>query len=99
MLERAQVEHAHGAVGADGRKDVARGGRPRDIVHLAVVRDELRDGNRCGDVPDGAGLRARRGVSGIGRPGEREERTVSMEEVTICVGSRVDQEKEVRGAE
>lgn len=27
------------------------------------------------------------------------ERTVSMEEVTMCVGSSVDHEKEVNGAE
>ena len=31
--------------------------------------------------------------------GKRGGRTVSMEEVTMCVGSRVDHEKEVSGAE
>lgn len=96
MLERAKVEHAHGTVGADRGEDVAGGGGPGDVVDFPVVGDELGDRDGGGDVPDGAGLRE----AGETERSEGKGRlAVSIEEVTICVGSRVDQEKDVRGAE
>lgn len=54
VLERAQVERAQRAVRADRDEDVGAPGQPRDVVHLAIVRDELGDSGGRLDVPHGA---------------------------------------------
>mmetsp|Transcript_454 Transcript_454/g.1152 ORF Transcript_454/g.1152 Transcript_454/m.1152 type:complete len:382 (-) Transcript_454:162-1307(-) len=64
VLEAAQIEHADGAIGADRREDVdAR--REREVIHLFVVRDQLRFGLHLGDVPDGAGRVDRAGADDV----------------------------------
>ena len=78
MLERAQVEHAHRAVGADGGEDVDAGGK-REVEDLLVVGDQLRLGLRARATRGGSGaattpcsLIARRtftrGAAGSGAP-------------------------------
>ena len=52
MFEAAQVERAQRAVCADGDEDIRRIGQPRDVVHLAVVRDELRHRRRRVQIPN-----------------------------------------------
>ena len=51
VLETAQVECAEGAVRANGYEYVRRAWQPSDIVHLTVVRDQLRDRGRRVEVP------------------------------------------------
>lgn len=100
MLERTEVEHAHGTVCSDRGEHVPGGRGPGDVVDFSVVCDQLGDGHAGCDVPDCAGLVR----EGVGRRREtmkerREGLTVSIEEVTMWVGSSSDQENEVRGAE
>ena len=54
MFETSQVECAKGAVGADRDEDVCGAGEPGDVVHLAIVSDELCDCRGRVDIPDGA---------------------------------------------
>ena len=54
VLEAAQVECTQGAVRADRDEYIRRAWQPSDIVHLAVVRDQLRHRRRRIEVPHGA---------------------------------------------
>ena len=54
MFETSQVERAKGTVSTDRNEDVCGTGKPGDVVHLAIVGDELCDCRGRVDVPDGA---------------------------------------------
>ena len=54
MFKTAQVERAKGAVSADRDEDVCGARKPGDVVHLAIVSDELCDCRGRVDIPDGA---------------------------------------------
>jgi hypothetical protein len=55
VLQAAQIEHAHTTIGAAANKDVDAVRTESDVVYLLVVRDQLRFGCECGNVPDCAG--------------------------------------------
>mmetsp|Transcript_9537 Transcript_9537/g.22586 ORF Transcript_9537/g.22586 Transcript_9537/m.22586 type:complete len:203 (-) Transcript_9537:360-968(-) len=84
MLQAAEVEEADRAVGADRGENLS-AARERDVVHLLVVRDQLRLCLPGLDVPDGAG-----GIDGGGAddggvrlvPVERRQRRT---ELTVLV--------------
>ena len=51
VFETPQIERAQRAVRPDGNENVRRVGQPRHVVHLAVVRDQLRYRGGCVQVP------------------------------------------------
>jgi len=52
VFEAPQVECAQRAVRADRHEDVRRVGQPRHVVHLTIVRDQLRHRRRRVQIPD-----------------------------------------------
>ena len=55
MLETAEIEHTHTAVGAAGDEDVDTVGAEADVEDFFVVRDELSLGGEGRDIPDCTG--------------------------------------------
>lgn len=55
VLEAAQIEHPDAAVGTAADEDIDTTGAEPDIVYFLVVRDQLRLGGQCRNIPDGAG--------------------------------------------
>ena len=54
MLERTKIKCTQGSICPDTCEDVGGAGQPSDIVHLAIVRNELRNGCLSIYVPYGA---------------------------------------------